>query len=156
MDFLIRLEESGLGTWVRESPSLWAYPTVLFLHTVGMAVVVGIASAIALRLLGIAPDLPLAPLESLFPIIWIGFWLSAISGTVLLIADASTKLLDPVFEIKMVCIVIALQSTRMMRRHLEARVTTKSKMYAAASLFFWTGTITAGRLMAYLGPKARL
>ena len=44
MDFLIRLEESGFGTWVRESPSLWAYPTVLFLHTLGLALLLPAAS----------------------------------------------------------------------------------------------------------------
>ena len=27
------LEATALATWVRESPSLWAYPTVLTLHT---------------------------------------------------------------------------------------------------------------------------
>ena len=42
MDLLIRLEATGLGTWVREAPTLWAYPTVLFLHTAGLGFLVGI------------------------------------------------------------------------------------------------------------------
>ena len=35
------LEGSALGVWTRESPSIWAYPTILTLHTVGLGVLVG-------------------------------------------------------------------------------------------------------------------
>ena len=83
MDFLIRLEESGFGTWVRESPSLWAYPTVLFLHTLGLAMVVGLSTAFDLRLIGVAPSLPLTPFKSFYPLIWIGFIINAVSGVAL-------------------------------------------------------------------------
>ena len=31
MDFLNSLEQIGFSTWVRESPSVWAYPTILFM-----------------------------------------------------------------------------------------------------------------------------
>jgi hypothetical protein len=164
MDFLIRLEESGFGTWVRESPSLWAYPTVLFLHTAGLALVVGMACVIDLRLLGVASRLPLAPFEAFFPILWAGFIINAASGSALLIADATTKLIDPVFYVKMTFIVIAIAITILMQKHafkeppslLESNISARAKIYAGASLFCWAGAITAGRLMAYLGPKARL
>ena len=35
--FLATIQDSAISTWVRESSSLWAYPTILFLHTVGLA-----------------------------------------------------------------------------------------------------------------------
>ena len=41
MDWLVWLESLPLSVWVRESGSLWSYPTVLFLHTVGLAFAVG-------------------------------------------------------------------------------------------------------------------
>ena len=31
--FLTAFENSALSTWLRESNSIWAYPTVLTLHT---------------------------------------------------------------------------------------------------------------------------
>ena len=41
MDFLAWIESAALSTWIRESGSLWSYPTVLFLHTLGLGLVVG-------------------------------------------------------------------------------------------------------------------
>jgi hypothetical protein len=53
---------------------------VLSLHAMGLAVVVGFSSAIALRLLGVARSIPLAPLGGLFPVMYAGFWVNALSG----------------------------------------------------------------------------
>src|SRR6266566_2805723 len=41
MEFLRAIENSGLGSWVRESTSIWAYPTIIFFHGVGMGLLVG-------------------------------------------------------------------------------------------------------------------
>ena len=59
------IENLGLSTWVRESPSKLAYPTVLWLHVMGMGVVAGIGAMISLRLLGVSPKTPVQPLERL-------------------------------------------------------------------------------------------
>jgi len=67
------IEESGLSTWIRDSPSILAYWFILSCHAVGMALLVGASVVIDLRLLGVARDLPLAPLKELYRIIWIGF-----------------------------------------------------------------------------------
>src|SRR5438874_1653917 len=60
MDFLIAVENTALATWIRESPSLLAYAFVLFLHAVGLALVAGFNAAVDLRILGVAPDVPIA------------------------------------------------------------------------------------------------
>ena len=52
MDWLNVIENSGFGTWVRESGSLWSYPTIIFLHSLGLSFVVGMSVALDLRLLG--------------------------------------------------------------------------------------------------------
>ena len=36
--FLIWLETSALSVWVRESPSVFAFPTILSFHTLGMGI----------------------------------------------------------------------------------------------------------------------
>ena len=41
MEWLMALQGSMCTTWVRESNSIWAYPTVLTLHTVGFGILVG-------------------------------------------------------------------------------------------------------------------
>jgi len=43
--------------WVRESPSIFAYTTILSLHAIGLAII-GIRTLIALRLLGFVGDRP--------------------------------------------------------------------------------------------------
>src|SRR5437016_5751128 len=101
MNFYAWLEQTGLGSWIRESSTIWAYPSVLFMHTLGMGLVAGLSAAIALRILGFAREMPLSPLDKLYPVLWVGFWINAVSGTLLLIADATTKMTNPVFFIKL-------------------------------------------------------
>ena len=162
-DILLRLQGTGFSTWVRESTSIFAFPTILLLHTIGMALVVGVNAGIDLRILGLAQGLPLAPLEKYFPILWIGFWINAVTGTVLLVADATTKLASPVFYIKMVFIALAIIDLRLVRIRVfrdplvdDQPLPTNAKVLAIASLIFWLGAITAGRLMAYIGPVSGL
>jgi len=64
------LQDLGLANWVRSSPSLFAYPAVLTGHALGLAIVVGINTLIALRLLGVAQAIPLAALRRLYA--WCG------------------------------------------------------------------------------------
>ncbi len=161
MDFLLRIEDSGFSTWIRESKSLFAYPTILFLHAVGMGIVAGMSGALDLRVLGFARHMPLGPLEKFFRVIWIGFWINAASGFLLLIANASTKAVSGVFWIKLGFIAMALVVQQMMRNTVfrdpladKKPVAFNGKALALTSLALWAGAITAGRLMAYIGAGA--
>jgi hypothetical protein len=158
VEFLHGLEQTSLSVWIREAPTHWAYATVLLLHTVGMGVCVGIAAGIDLKILGFLPAVRLAPLERFFPVLWAGFTINAVTGTLLLMQDASTKLVNPDFYVKMACIALALITLRMIRRRvfgapqIDAQpLSTNLKVLAAASLLFWLGAITTGRLLAYVG-----
>jgi uncharacterized membrane protein len=159
MSFLASIENSALATWIRESSSLWAYPTILFLHTIGLGFLVGLNAAIDLRILGVARRMPLSPMETFYRVMWAGFWVNALSGTALLIADATTKLTNPVFYIKMGFVTLAVVNMVWIRRRVfrnpdidRAPVVGLGRALAMTSLFFWAGAITAGRLMAYFGP----
>ena len=52
--FFTWIETTALSIWLRESPSLWAFPFVLILHTVGLAFLVGANVALDVRVLGLA------------------------------------------------------------------------------------------------------
>ena len=163
MDFILQLQHSALMDWVRESGSLLGYPTILFLHTLGLATVAGLNGAIDLRLLGVASKVPLSSLTRFFPFIWMAFGLTALTGVVLLIADAETKLASPVFYVKMVFIVLALTNLHLLKRRIFADpnvdthpLHSQATLLALSSLVFWVGATTAGRLMAYLGPVGGL
>lgn len=157
MEFLYWLSNTGLATWVREAETIWAYPTVLFLHSMGMAMLVGFISAIDFRLLGVAQSVSLAPMRRLLPLIWAGFWINAVSGTLLLMI-APDKLLNPVFWIKLGLVALGLVNLRMINREVfgglvpeAGPVPVRARMIGATSLVFWLGAITAGRLLAYIG-----
>ena len=156
MELLASLENSGFGTWLRESPSIWAYPAVLTLHTIGLGVLVGGNAVLDLRLLGWGRAIPLAPLEKLFPVMWIGFWVNAISGVALFVGDATTKGTTWVFMTKLAIIVVGVVlSVRAQANGLRARragvvETPRSRALAAASLALWFLAIVTGRYMAYV------
>jgi len=159
MAFLAWLSGSPLGEWV--SASTWVYPALLFLHTLGLGILVGLNAAVGLRLLGFAPNIPVADMEPLFPYMWSGFWVNAVSGSVLFVADAPKKAANPSFIVKLVLIALAVWVMRALRRHAfphssnpsnflnERVVSRRAKLLAALSLVLWGGAITAGRLMAY-------
>jgi hypothetical protein len=156
MEVLASLENSGFGVWLRESPSIWAYPAVLTLHTIGLGVLVGGNAVLDLRLLGWGRAIPLAPLEKLFPMMWIGFWVNAISGVALFVGDATTKGTTWVFMTKLAIIVVGVVLLLAMRRTVYGRgeqtpmVTPASRALAAASLALWFLAIVTGRYMAYV------
>jgi hypothetical protein len=163
MDFIIQLQHSAVMDWVRESGSLLGYPAILFLHTIGLAIVAGLSGAIDLRLLGVAPRIPLASLIHFFPFIWAAFAVTAVSGVTLLIADDETKLASPIFYIKMAFIILALINLQLLKKRVFTNpdadrqpITAQVRMLALSSLVLWVAATTAGRLMAYIGPVAGL
>ena len=158
MELLAQLERSGFSQWVRSSESIFGYPGILLLHTIGMGVVVGISACIDLRVLGYAPGLRLTGMEKFFPTLWIGFWVNAITGAVLLAIDVTKKLGQMDFYIKMILIVIAVVAVQMLRRDVfrdpamdNKPPSGKARALALTSLVCWLGAIVSGRLLAYLG-----
>ncbi len=148
--FFAGVEASSLSTWIRESTSVFAFPSILTLHTIGMGFVAGLNAAVDLRILGIAPGAPLGELKRFFPIMWLAFWINAISGVLLLIAYPTKALTNPLFYVKLAFIALAVVVLRWMRQPVaDADTGSKARNLAIWSLIAWTGTITAGRLLAY-------
>jgi hypothetical protein len=151
--FLVWLEATDLSTWVRESPSVFAFPAILSCHTVGMGLVAGINAALDLRILGVGPEIPLGDMRRFFPFMWFGFWLNAISGVVLLIGYPTKALTNPVFYVKLTLVGVGLWLLAAIRRRLFGRESIpdpqRATRLAVASLICWGSVITTGRLLAY-------
>ena len=154
--FLNTLEQSGLSTWLRESPSVFGFYFILVFHTIGLALVVGPNTAIDLRLLGVAPAIPLPPLRSWFKLMWLGLAINVTSGIFLVLAYPSKAFTNPDFYIKLTLIGFAVWTLRKIKRQVfddsslsEAAISARGKMLAVWSLVLWAGVITAGRLLAY-------
>ena len=156
LQFFTSLESSTFATWLRESNTIWAYPMVLTLHTVGLALLVGASMALDLRLLGFAPRIPVATLSKSFRVMWFGFWLNLVSGLMLFAADASTKGTTRLFAFKLVLVAVGVGSVLLIERVVfggdpeRASTTWPARTLAAVSLVVWVAAITAGRFMAYV------
>lgn len=163
MDFLASLEKLRLSQWVLSSGSIWAYPAILLMHTIGMAMVAGLNAIIDLRLLGISPKLPLKPLGRLYPLMWTGFAINLLTGTTLMVADATTKLTNPDFYVKMAFVFAGAAVLYRMQSRVfgdpdldRTPVPGRAKFLAWVSLMCWVGAVTCGRLLAYVGPVSGL
>ena len=107
-------ENNAFFIWLRESSSVFAYPMVFFIHTLGLVFTAGASVLVDARLLGAARQLPVVPLARYFAAIWTGIALTVLSGVVMLGADIQTKLQNRLFTPKMLCVVRSiLQSSEM-------------------------------------------
>ena len=154
-DLFASLETSTFSTWLRESPSVWAYPTILTLHTLGLGVLVGANWMVDLRVLGVGRGLPLSLLSRAFPIMWAGFWLNAISGVLLFVADPA-KATTTIFMWKLAIIAVGVAFVLLLKRKVYGRgvemdrASLGVKTVAAVSLMLWIAAIATGRWMAYV------
>jgi hypothetical protein len=160
MGLLLWLESLSISAWVRESPSLWAQPTILTLHTMGLGVMVGVSWVLDLRLLGISRNIPLSSFRWVFSAATVGLIVNLVTG-VLLFAQRATALGTAIpFFIKM-GLVIASVATLVPLRSLvfrsvpgveESEVSGRVRLLAIVSILVWSASIAAGRLLAYLVP----
>jgi len=155
--FLEFLENLAFSQWVKNAPTIWAFPTILVLHTIGMGIVAGGSSMLSLMILGCWPAVPMKPFNRVFPYMWAGFWLNAVTGTMMLIADATTKLTTLDFYLKMAFVFLGIYFMARMRRQVfedplldQGPLSGSAKMLAWASLGCWFGAIISGRLLAYV------
>jgi hypothetical protein len=157
MEFLDWIQNNGFSTWVREDPTIFAYPTFLAVHTFGLIFLVGPNVAIDLRILGFAPTLPLAPMKKLFPLMWLGFLVNLLSGLVLWSLAPVMFLTTPVFYVKLAAVWLGVVNLRLLRHlvfnnpeNLGTRpVQGRGRVLAATSLAFWAVAIYSGRVSAY-------
>jgi hypothetical protein len=154
-EFFGAIERNGLSTWIRESPSLFAFYFILLLHTLGLAILVGANVVVDLRILGIASALPLRPLKRLFRFMWVGLGINGTTGVLLLIAYPTKSLTNPLFYAKLLLIGFALITMQRINvcvfgdaNSSEASMIARGRMMALWSLVFWMGAIATGRLLA--------
>jgi hypothetical protein len=148
--FLFWLESTSFSIWMRESTSIFAFPSILAIHTIGLGLLAGLNGALNLRLLGVAGGVPPNAFIRFVPVMWLGLWMNVLSGIALLIAYPTKAITNPVFYLKLTLIAIALVILRNVLRGIAApEVPNVTKRLAAVSLVLWAAAITAGRLLAY-------
>lgn len=153
MGFLTWLEATGLAEWVRSSQS--GYPSMIALHAVGMAVMVGLSLLLDLRVLGWFAGIPLVALQRLFGIAWVGFGINFLSGSALFTAQATSYIVDWVFMTKMFLVLLgaitaAILQPAVVKAGPSGVLTGGTKAVAGVAIVIWIVAIVMGRLTAYL------
>ena len=154
---LIWLEESRPGVWVREYPSLLGFPFILFLHTLGLAMLAGVSIGIDVWLLRQRTLAQALRMTGLIRVMWLGLGINAVSGLALLIAYPAKALTNWVFYVKILLVVLGVYAVARINREMfpaglavaGATVTAAARRWAIGSLVIWTATIVTGRLLAY-------
>ena len=155
MALLTWLENLPLAVWTHESPSVWAQPTILTLHTMGMAVLVGASWVLDLRLLGISRSVPLSEFRWVFRTVGVGLVVNLITGVLLFMARATQWGTAFPFLVKIALVVASAATLLPLRTYVLSRdvdqheVSSNARLLAILSILAWAGAITAGRLLAY-------
>jgi predicted neutral ceramidase superfamily lipid hydrolase len=138
------IEQSALSVWMREA--LHAYFVALIFHAWGMALLIGGGIVLSLRVLGVAGAVPLQRFRSFVPVMWVGAVMGVVSGFFLLVGYPAKALTNPIFGVKLVCLVVAaLVTRRMLREPAPAGI----RAVAATALVLWLGVVAAGKLLLY-------
>jgi hypothetical protein len=164
IDALLKaLEASGLATRIRDS--VFLFPMIESTHVIGLALVVGTIAIIDLRLLGIASTHRSFQrmASDILKWTWAAFALTALTGSLMFITNASVYYHNFYFRTKM--LLLALTGINMLFFELTAARTIHKwdmapaapragKALAVLSLAMWIGIICVGRLIGFTTSRA--
>lgn len=156
--WIASIEASGLATAIRNS--LYLFPFIESVHVIGLTLVFGTIAIVDLRLLGVASTArPFTAVASdVFKWTWMAFAVTATTGALMFITNASTYYQSVYFRAKMALLVLsglnllvfemtARRSVRAWDRNAAAPVAGRAA--AALSLLIWVGVILLGRWIGF-------
>lgn len=149
-DLLAGIEASALAAHLRGSR--WTYPLVNAGHVLGISLLVGAIAALDLRLMGLWPRTPLAPLAAVLrPVAASGLALAALTGVMLFSVQAREYAATPLFWLKMALLAAGLVNAALFAgSRLLPLSPGRRRLVGVASLTAWVGVLLCGRLLGYL------
>jgi hypothetical protein len=147
----LALQESSFAAYARDSTFL--YPFANITHVVAVVGFFGLVAVMDLRLLGVFAGTPAkAIVARLRPVALTVLIIIAATGFILFSAEAVAVARNPVFQIKLAAIALALCNVIVndwsLRRHGEASGLVRAT--AGVSLLAWLFVATMGRTIAYV------
>jgi hypothetical protein len=139
----------------------WAWPTAESLHFFGLSLLLGTVGLFDLRLLGFAKQIPLIALHRLIPWGIFGYSINVVTGISFFVGEPDQYMYNPSFQIKMVFMTLAAINVALfyltMFRHVKTRgpgedAPMAARIMGGASLVFWIGVLSCGRLLTFFRP----
>jgi len=137
--------------------SRWAYAAVNATHILGIALLIGGAVPMALRLFGLWPDTVRADLVRVLKVTTgSGLVLAIASGSLLFATRASEYAAHPAFQVKLLFVAAGITSALVAHarhgRTLDGASGAAANRIAAVTIVCWLSALTAGRLIAFIEP----
>ena len=134
------------------------YPLMIACHAIGMAIMVGLALGLDMRLLGLFRDIPYTGLNRFLSIAWAGFAVNFLSGAGLFASQATAYIRDPTFILKLGFVSAGVVVSAILQRAVDrdsgswssAGAPAGIRLIAVGSIVCWVGATLTGRLIAYL------
>jgi energy-coupling factor transporter transmembrane protein EcfT len=153
------LEASGLGHAMRNA-GVWSYGVANLIHILGVATLFGSVLVLDLRLLGAFARAPLAAIAApTAPLAAIGFTIALLSGSCLIVTNATEYIGNPLLLIKFPAIALGLLNALALSfvpawrergtRELTVQERRQLAMFGGVSLASWLTAVACGRLIAY-------
>ena len=156
MGILESIENTGISLFVRESDSLLSFPTILTAHAFGYCFIMATNVIVSLRMLGYATSIPFKPLRRLFPVMWIGWIVTTITGTLLVMAAAQKRVPNPILWFKMILLAVATPMMWKFQKKVfgdpsvnENNIPPSARTLAAMQIALWILIMISGRLIPY-------
>ena len=137
----------------------WLWPLMENLHFLGLSVMFGALLAVDLRVLGIAPNIPMRGAMKLIPLILMAFGVNLLTGLAFVIANPYGYIFNLAFQWKIGLIFLAGvnalwfwigEHARLVQLAEGEQADFPAKVIAGLSLVIWVTVIVLGRLIPYL------
>jgi len=153
---------AGWPMTITLSQSQLVYPLVNAGHVLGLALLVCSIATLDVRLLGAGRKVALVPAAQLLVrVAQVGFVIAAAMGALLFLARPADYAFNPLFQIKLLLIILALVNVYCLRRSkpwrvlmagqgvVDAPVHPRIRFSAIISMLAWLGVVLVGRLIGY-------
>ena len=155
---IVWLKSTGVSHAMSMSPVLW--PICEMLHFIGLALLIGAAGLIDLRLMGFFKSVPVAALMQLRKWAALGLLINVVTGTLFFVGAPDQYIHNPAWYAKLAFLLVAMinvvvfetrQGRRMLTLAANENTPVSFKVAGAVSIGSWFLVLYFGRMLPFLG-----
>ena len=150
------------STWISHAmtTSQWAWPIGETFHFIGLALLIGGAGLIDLRLMGVLKSVPVSAVMQMRKWAAIGIAINVVTGVLFLIGAPDQYINNPAWYGKLLFLLVAIvnvvifettQGERMLRLPAGEKTPPSFKLAGAVSMASWFLVLYFGRMLPFLG-----
>ena len=157
-DLVLWLKSTSVSHAMSMSPILW--PVCEMLHFIGLALLIGAAGLIDLRLMGFLKSVPVGAVMQLRKWAALGLLINVVTGTLFFIGAPNQYINNPAWYAKLAFLAVAMinvavfetrQGRRMLTLAANENTPVSFKVAGAVSIGSWFLVLYFGRMLPFLG-----